>query len=81
MQLKTSALWFWDTLEITYTNTYEDDVSSAAGAVVEEEVIEEPVVEEEIPIEENPKTGNTPIAFGVVPVALAAAATIAKKSK
>lgn len=82
MQLKTSALWFWDTLEITYTNTCEDDVSSAAGAVVEEEVIEEePVVEEEIPVEENPKTGNTPIAFGVVPVALAAAAIIAKKSK
>ena len=30
---------------------------------------------------ENPKTGNSPVAMAVIPVALAAAAVIAKKSK
>lgn len=46
----------------------------------EEPVVEEPVVEPETPVE-SPKTGNAPVAMAVIPVALAAAAVVAKKSK
>ena len=54
---------------------------------VEEEVVEEPVeevvVEEEAPAPvepaPSPKTGNAPVALAVIPVALAAAAVVAKK--
>ena len=47
---------------------------------VEEPVVEE-VVEEAAPVEvaPSPKTGNAPIALAVIPVALAAAAVVAKK--
>lgn len=47
---------------------------------VEEPVVEE-VVEETAPVEvaPSPKTGNAPIALAVIPVALAAAAVVAKK--
>ncbi len=37
--------------------------------------------EEETPVQENPGTGNSPIALAVIPVALAAAAVVAKKAK
>ncbi len=106
MQLATSSLWFWDSLEITAANTEAEDVASDAGAeadedVIEEDVeedvvedieedvvedvvedIEEPVVEdvvEDVPVVENPGTGNAPVALAVIPVALAAAAVVAKK--
>ncbi len=54
--------------------------------VTEEEVVEEEEVEEEVEVEEtpevsNPTTGNSPIALAVIPVALAAAAVVAKKAK
>ena len=47
---------------------------------VEEPVVEE-VVEEAAPVEvaPSPKTGNAPVALAVIPVALAAAAVVAKK--
>jgi hypothetical protein len=53
------------------------DDEPAAG---EEEVI---VPEEETPVAPaaNPETGNSALAFAVVPVALAAAAVVAKKRK
>ena len=54
--------------------------------VIEEEVVEEEVVEEEVAVEEeveveveNPTTGNASVALAVIPVALAAAAVVAKK--
>ena len=48
----------------------------------EEEPEEEEEEEEEAPAAvESPKTGNAPIAAAVIPVALAAAAIVAKKSK
>ena len=52
--------------------------------VEEEEEEEEPEEEEEEEAPaavESPKTGNAPIAAAVIPVALAAAAIVAKKSK
>ena len=62
-----------------------DDEELTEEEVVTEEVIEEeeePVVEEEPEVEvENPTTGNSPIALAVIPVALAAAAVVAKKAK
>ena len=52
--------------------------------VIEEEVTDE-VIEEETEVEaevedENADTGNAPIALAVIPVALAAAAIVAKKA-
>ncbi|MBQ5318317.1 MAG: hypothetical protein J6K17_04430 [Oscillospiraceae bacterium] len=60
---------------------------------VTEEVVEEEVTEEEVEVEEpaeepaeeveveNPTTGNSAVALAVIPVALAAAAVVAKKAK
>lgn len=47
------------------------------------EPVEEETVEETAPVESasSPATGNSPIAMAVIPVALAAAAVVAKKSK
>nr|MCR5167562.1 hypothetical protein [Oscillospiraceae bacterium] len=62
----------------------EEYVEEEPEEVEEEEPVEEEEVEEE-PAEEapaaveSPKTGNAPIALAVIPVALAAAAVIAKK--
>ena len=66
------------------------DDEAAEEEVVEEEVVEEEVVEEEVTEEveeeaevevevENPTTGNASVALAVIPVALAAAAIVAKK--
>lgn len=68
---------------------------SAAGADVDEGTLDEtPAVTDEItttpsddtaetpaPEVSNPTTGNAPIALAVIPVALAAAAVVAKKAK
>ena len=63
-------------------------------ADIEEPIDEEPVDEEPVdedpepvvdetpaPVATNPGTGNAPIALAVIPVALAAAAVVAKKAK
>ena len=67
----------------------EADDEELAEEEVEEEVVEEEVVEEEVEEEvaepevevevENPTTGNASVALAVIPVALAAAAVVAKK--
>lgn len=59
------------------------DEEIADEEIADEEIEEEPA-EEEAPVEEeapaeNPTTGNAPIALAVIPVALAAAAVVAKK--
>lgn len=105
MQLATSDLWFWDSLDIVFANTGADlaeEVDSDAGLEEGDEVLEDDggeiiddaiiddVVIDDLPVEEppvvidapvvaNPQTGNSPIALAVIPVALAAAAIIAKK--
>ncbi|MBQ2823061.1 MAG: hypothetical protein IJF18_00605 [Oscillospiraceae bacterium] len=106
MQLATSYIWFWDSLEVTGANTEAEDVASDAGVEADEDVIEEDVEEdvveedieedvveedveedvvvdepvvEDVPVVENPGTGNAPVALAVIPVALAAAAVVAKK--
>ena len=60
-----------------------EDVEDVEEDVVEEteEPVVEEVVEEAAPVEvaPSPKTGNAPIALAVIPVALAAAAVVAKK--
>lgn len=50
---------------------------------IDEDIADEDVeVEPEVEVEaENADTGNTPIALAVIPVALAAAAIVAKKAK
>lgn len=68
----------------------------AAGTTVDDETLDDTtdeitdVVEDEEPADEpadepapapNPTTGNSPIALAVIPVALAAAAVVAKKAK
>lgn len=50
-----------------------DDEDEAPAAPVEDETPAAPV--------QNPPTGNAPIALAVIPVALAAAAVVAKKAK
>ena len=47
----------------------------------EEAPVDEEVPAEEAPVDANPATGNSPIALAVIPVALAAAAVVAKKVK
>ncbi len=91
MELATSNTWYWDSMTVTLTAGAADDVTSDAGAEaddetldeeVEEEEVTEEVVEEEEEEEEvvaNPTTGNASVALAVIPVALAAAAVVAKK--
>jgi hypothetical protein len=95
LRLATSAEWYWDNLSIEWAApvadtaesgeglesddvTLEDDVPADAG---EEEVVVVP--EEETPVAPapNPATGNSAVALAVIPVALAAAAIVAKKRK
>ena len=86
MKLATSNTWYWDNMVVTLTaGAAEDGVDAEAGTEVDdeeltedpaEEVVEEPAEE---PVVENPTTGNAPIALAVIPVALAAAAVVAKK--
>lgn len=94
MKLATSSTWYWDNLIVTLTaGAEEDGVDTEAGVVaddeelaeeeVEEEVteeVEEEVEEPEVEVEvSNPTTGNASVALAVIPVALAAAAVVAKK--
>ncbi|MBQ4257100.1 MAG: hypothetical protein II714_05555, partial [Oscillospiraceae bacterium] len=59
----------------------EEIVEEAVEEAAPVEVFVEEVVEEAAPVEvaPSPKTGNAPIALAVIPVALAAAAVVAKK--
>ncbi len=91
MKLATSNTWYWDNMTVTLTAGAADDVEAEAGVEaddeelaeeeVEEEVVEEEVEEEvEVEVEvANPTTGNASVALAVIPVALAAAAVVAKK--
>ena len=63
-----------ETEEIT-----EEETEEETPAEEEEETPAEE--EEETPAQGNPGTGNSPIALAVIPVALAAAAVVAKKAK
>ncbi|MCH5192667.1 MAG: hypothetical protein J1F11_01810 [Oscillospiraceae bacterium] len=66
----------------------DDDIEDDGDDVdfVEPDEVETPA-ETEAPVQEapaestSPKTGNSPIALAVIPVALAAAAVVAKKAK
>lgn len=60
--------------EITEEETEEEEATEEETPAEEEE-------EEETPVQDNPGTGNSPIALAVIPVALAAAAVVAKKAK
>ena len=59
------------------TTVIEEDTETEA----EPEVEVEPEVEAVPEVPASPATGNSPVAMAVIPVALAAAAVIAKKSK
>lgn len=48
MQLATSAMWFWDSMDVTYGNTESDDVNSGEGTDAEEDVIADDTSDEEI---------------------------------
>lgn len=69
------------------TEAEEDTIGEEEEEVTDEEVVDEAEEEVEAPAEEeapaaeetNPGTGNAPIALAVIPVALAAAAIVAKK--
>jgi len=87
MKLATSNTWYWDNMAVTLTAGAADDATSDAGVEADdeelaEEEVEEEVVEEEVEEEvevSNPTTGNASVALAVIPVALAAAAVVAKK--
>lgn len=95
LKLATSQTWYWDSMDVVLTaGAAEDGVDAEAGVAaddeelaeeeveVEEEVVEEVEVEEEAEVEvevSNPTTGNASVALAVIPVALAAAAVVAKK--
>ena len=51
------------------------------GDVEDETPAETEAPAEVAPVPSSPKTGNSPIALAVIPVALAAAAVVAKKAK
>jgi hypothetical protein len=57
----------------------EEEIEEEEEPEEEEEEVEEEPAEEAPAAVESPKTGNAPIALAVIPVALAAAAVIAKK--
>ncbi len=92
MNLYTSTPWFWDSMTVSFSDGKAEDAESGEGVEGEEEVVEdetseevtEEVTEEEAPVvddatAENPETGNASVALAVIPVALAAAAIVAKK--
>ncbi len=61
-----------------------DDVVDDTDVVDDIDVVDDVDVPEEpaeVPAESNPGTGNSPVALAVIPVALAAAAVVAKKAK
>ena len=64
-----------------------DDDIEDDGFEIEDDGEDEAPAETEAPVEQapvtatNPVTGNSPIALAVIPVALAAAAVVAKKAK
>ncbi len=59
-----------------------EEITDEEAPAEEEEEEEAPAEEaEETPVQANPGTGNAPIALAVIPVALAAAAVVAKKAK
>jgi hypothetical protein len=59
----------------------DEEIEEIVEEVVEEVVedVEEPVVEAPVEAAPSPATGNAPVALAVIPVALAAAAVVAKK--
>ncbi len=61
--------------------TEEDTEEEWTEEDTEEETEEETEAETEPAAESSPKTGNAPVALAVIPVALAAAAVVAKKSR
>jgi hypothetical protein len=93
MKLATSVNWYWDSLDVAFAVDSGDTGESAAPVTADDELIDEEPAD--VPVDEpaeilpeepvapaaNPGTGNAPIALAVIPVALAAAAIIAKKRK
>lgn len=72
--------------EIADEEIVDEEIPAEEEEEIPAEEEEVPAEEEEVPAEEeapveNPTTGNSPIALAVIPVALAAAAVVAKKIK
>jgi hypothetical protein len=89
LRLATSTEWYWDSMTVTWETPVADTAGVGEGledddVTLEEEEVpadEEVVVEEPVAPVENPPTGNSAVALAVIPVALAAAAIVAKKRK
>jgi hypothetical protein len=91
LRLATSAQWFWDDLTITWATPVDDTVATGEGVGSDEVTLDDepaaedevavPEAEVEVPVAPNPATGNSAVALAVIPVALAAAAIVAKKRK
>jgi hypothetical protein len=90
LRLATSTEWYWDSMTVTWTTPVADTAGVGEGLEEDDVTLEEeevPVEEEEVVVEEpvapveNPPTGNSAVALAVIPVALAAAAIVAKKRK
>lgn len=95
LNLFTSTDWYWDSMVVALADGTADDATSDAGADADDEVLDEPNTDDneeiknddvaddtnETPAPEvsNPVTGNASVALAVIPVALAAAAVVAKK--
>ncbi|MDR0992339.1 MAG: hypothetical protein LBL87_05505 [Ruminococcus sp.] len=91
LRLATSTEWYWDNLTITWTAPVADTAESGEGLESDDVTLDEEPAdagEEEVVVPEepvapapNPATGNSAVALAVIPVALAAAAIVAKKRK
>jgi hypothetical protein len=91
LRLATSTEWYWDNLTITWAAPVEDSVATGEGIGSDEVTLDDepaaedevavPEAEVEVPVAPNPATGNSAVALAVIPVALAAAAIVAKKRK
>jgi hypothetical protein len=93
MKLATSLDWYWDSLDVAFAVDSGDTGESEAPVTEDDELIDDEPAD--VPVDEpadilpeepvapaaNPGTGNAPVALAVIPVALAAAAIIAKKRK
>jgi hypothetical protein len=96
IRLATSQEWYWESLDIAWSTPVVETAESGEGLTSDEVGLEDEVPaeapaegevvavpEEETPVApvENPPTGNSAVALAVIPVALAAAAIVAKKRK
>jgi hypothetical protein len=88
MLLYTPVDWYWDSLEVTVEKGEADPVVPQSPITEKDDEIEDNEIPTDttaattaavVDVPSTPATGNAPVALAVIPVALAAAAVVAKK--